>query len=268
MLIPLALAFQVQSGLLDVTPIFHGRLNAEARMLWAPGSADPMLVIPYALTADGGWRKGAAVAVSLDFELRDPTGTHRLTRPAELRYDDRRQIGYLAVPVTPRGGKWKLKADFPRRDRDVTVEGTLLPLDTTAIALSDIILGDPALGTIMAIGTDSITLAPFEAISAAKPMELYFQVMNRGDERESRIDLRIRRMVHRDSVADEVLALAFPMTLPTGLTPIHRLVDLSRLAGSEYDIVVTVLDDSAGVLARRSTTAYLAQGKPVEVTPR
>ncbi len=139
------------------------------------------------------------------------------------------------------------------------LKGSVQPLDTTTIALSDIILGDPVLGTTLSLGIDSVMLAPFEAISATRPMELYFQVMNRGHARDSKIDLRIRRMVHRDSVTNEVLALTSPMRLGVGITPIHRSIDLSRLEGSEYDIVVTVLDDHGEVLAGRSTTAFLAQ---------
>ncbi len=104
MLIPLALAFQVRNAELTVTPILHGRLNAEAHALWASDTGDPMLVIPYALTADGYWRPGDSVLVSLNLTFKDPDGTRKLSQPALLRSGGRRQIGYLQLPATHSAG--------------------------------------------------------------------------------------------------------------------------------------------------------------------
>lgn len=258
-LLAIGLHLQVQQATLAVDPIFRGRLSAEAHLLWHPESREPIVVVPFAVTADGLWQSRDSVLVTLKFAFEEGGKTRRQERPVGLRADARREVGFLQLPTAGTGGRWKLKADLSRRNRDVTLEGSVEPLLADTVALSDVILGDAALGTFLPLGADSVMLAPFEVISAGRPIELFFQILNRGEAREGTIDLRIRRMVNRDSVADEVLALAFPVRVAAGITSIHRSVDFSRLKGSQYDLVTTVLDNSGRKLVTRTTTAFLAQ---------
>lgn len=50
-----------------------------------------------------------------------------------------------------------------------------------------------------------------------------------------------------------------PMTLEPGITPMQRFLDLSHLDGSEYDMVISVLDDEGTVIARRVSVIRLRQ---------
>jgi hypothetical protein len=255
----LAIALQVHQATLDVQPIIRGRLNVSAHALWDPSTGKPLLVVPYAFTADAFIRPGDSVPVDLTLRVRDGRLNRGTTLPVMLSHDATRFVGYLVLQNIPQPGTWELTADLPSRHRDISRKGRAVPLDTTAIAMSDVVLGDSALATAIELGERAALLAPHETVPSDRPVEMYLQVRNTGDERDVRFDLRILRMINRNPLRSEVLALRTPLRLQPGINPVQRFLDLSRLDGSEYDIVATVLDEHGAVLARRVTSVLLRQ---------
>lgn len=255
----LALALQVQQTRIDVQPIVRGRLNASAHALWAPATGKPLVVVPYAFTADGTIRPGDSIPVKLALRVRDGRRDRGTTRSEFLTKASPRSVGYLVLTDVPRPGNWQLKADLPHRHEDDARQGRVTPLDTAILAISDVVLGDSALATSMSLTGTEVLLAPHETVAASSPVAMFFQVKNRGEYREGHLELHILRRIGRDSLQGEGLDLRTPLVLQTGINAIQRVLDLSRLVGSEYDIVVTMLDEQGRVAAQRVTTVYLRQ---------
>ena len=236
---------------------------ANLHRLWDPISEHPEALVTWALKAsDLVIRSGDSSRTAvIDFQIRswvpstarwwDTVFTKYLRLPDTSISKKTHLTGFLLAGSEPGVSSWSLVAsqgnDHLGRSFDVTTP----PLDTGAVALSDLVFGQEGQGVVWSNHNVTIDLSPLDAVDRTKPVLLYYQI--RSDQARSALQTTIALYGIAAGTASDsaVLSVTFEQDLRPGINEIAPSLDVSRLGKGSYDVEVRVADPARGLVTKR-----------------
>jgi hypothetical protein len=242
----------------DVHPI---KVTAARYRLWGSASAQPVTLVAYAVAVSSmvpsDDSSGLAIHYSLDFRERDAATNHWVDSAAQMRLPASAGHqgfvqGIIALPRAEAASDWTLGVN-----QDITRRGILdespAPLGRGPLELSDVVIGDPTQHLTWLLGQESIVLAPLGAVDRHSTLELFVQLRSASAEPQLRTTVRVFRLRDGKPGGKAVIQLATTGAARSGLTPIHRELDVNRLGSGVFQLQVEV----ANATARVTRTAVL-----------
>jgi hypothetical protein len=154
--------------------------------------------------------------------------------------------GIVPVRVNQAPSTWSMTIAQDRY-RFGVVTGASESIDDGPLMLSDIALGAPSQGQTWRLGTDGISLMPLGEVNHRDLLELFVQA--RSDIR--RADLRLALAVYRTERGVRAPAPTIQVTskvsMPAGITPIKRTIDLTKLPAGTYVLMLSLSDSTINV---------------------
>jgi hypothetical protein len=140
----------------------------------------------------------------------------------------------------------------PGRAGRSSYEAAKSPSDT-GLAISDLVLGVAKQKLTWRIGSDTVTLSPWNYLLGGEPVDLFFQVRNPGPEEELSVQLELKAIVGGVIADAPELAIKFPLRVVKGINGINRQLDISKLTEASHRLSIQILDRAGRVVAQKST---------------
>ncbi|MGH7583758.1 MAG: hypothetical protein ACREL5_11085, partial [Gemmatimonadales bacterium] len=228
---------------------------ADLHRLWDPLSAQPEALVTWAVKASDlvTPRGDSSRTALIDFQLRswdaaalgwwDTTFTKHLLLP-DTTLKNVHLTGFLVTASPPGVSSWSLVASQPSNRRGRTWDTSSPPLDSGAIALSDLVLGQTGQGIVWNNHNTAIDLAPLNAVDRIRPVSLYYQIRSDTERRGLHITVALYRIDNGVTADSAALAVTFDQDLQDGINEIAPTLDVSRLDKGSYAVEVRVADAS------------------------
>jgi hypothetical protein len=242
-------------------PLKQIGLTFTVTQLWNPATGLPLSLVMYVMQEPSLLLTFAPTSRSalVDFDVRryewetgrwiDTTSTIRVPVPNDFSTD---LTGYFLFSPPAAISTWTLEALQPGRRGGESVDNAW-PIGAGPYSLSDLVLGSPEQHTSLILADDTIMLAPLVTVRRSKPFDLYYQLRSdsAGPGFTTRILLRHIEGGHVTPAPELTFTFASPVA--RGINPIHRQIDLSRVAKGDHQLEVMVVDAAGRVVARRAT---------------
>ncbi|HEY4321383.1 MAG TPA: hypothetical protein VGM77_09420 [Gemmatimonadales bacterium] len=235
--------------------IHQVEVAASRYRLWEPGSGRPVSVTTWAVPLNSLVPfddSGSVVGVQVDFRERN-AGTSTWFDTTLIRSAHTASPGHAGsmqgVIVTARADEaadWSLGV-VQAENRRGFVNHDDGPLGGGAVALSDLVIGDPTQHVAWTIGGDSIVLAPLGAVSQRALLELFVQLRAPVAQPRVRFTLSVYRISDGQPASRPVLQVASTGPVKAGISGIHRELDVARLGRGQYQLRLQVATDSGTV---------------------
>lgn len=244
------------------------RIAARYLRLWDPTDGEPLVLIPYAIRATDLVRTGDPTRPSATLQLalrewdgalnveRDSTFHRSVQFPAAV--DSLTQLtGLILRRIPPTVESWSLIVTQGEEHRGRSWEAAMVPGDTGALRMSDLILGAEDQGLVWRNGATEVALAPLGNFDRARPVRLFFQVWSRMAIPDLRRTITLTRTDRRDRTGAPDLQVVTSAPVSEGLSQLNQELDVSRLGAGSYRVEVTLETVATGRRVHRTGALIL-----------
>lgn len=228
-------------------------LVAQRYRLWSPVSGDPVSLVTYSiplLALEFFNDRGQPTArLALTWRERDASAAEwsDTTLVRDYHPEVAKQNSYLqAMIVAPRehaAADWSFGVT-QEHDRHGLVSEGAVRLGDGPLVLSDVIIGDSTQHFAWVVPGDSIVLAPLGTVSHSVVLDLFFQLNARAARSDTRTSIAVYPLAGGTRAIEPALQIAWLEMTRSGITPVHRGLDISRLEVGEYELEIRVTSGS------------------------
>lgn len=237
-------------------------VTAQLDRLWDPATGEAVTLVPYAIAPNA--LPHDAMGVTLDSWFRQWNGSGErdsmriTTRDVRARVAHPVFAGFLVRPAVSGHVGWSLMTVQSDLHHGGVFQEDKPPLDTGAIAVSDLVLGQEAQQAIWWIHGEKIPLAPQGVLRRANPVHLYFQIRSGRPRDTVQMRLVLYPAGADRSTATPAMQVTFNGRLARGINEIARDIDVAAsLKPGAYWFEIGVRDPSTGEESSRATVMYL-----------